>query len=64
MISPNEYRNRQQDARELERRLYRDARDGRGFNGREFQQTQHRIARLEYRIQRDLRDGRRWAYRW
>jgi len=64
MISPNEDRNRQQDARELERRLYRDARDGRGFNGREFQQTQHRIARLEYRIQRDLRDGRRWAYRW
>lgn len=64
MISPSEFHNRNQEARDLERRLYRDARDGRGFDGREFQRTQQRIARLEYKIQRDVHDGRRWAYRW
>src|SRR5215210_6240089 len=31
-ISPREFRNRDQDARDIERRLRRDARDGRGLN--------------------------------
>jgi hypothetical protein len=64
MISRNEYQNRQQDAREIERRLRRETRDGYGLNPREVADIQRRIARLEYRIQRDLRDGRRYAYRW
>ncbi|WP_155264245.1 hypothetical protein [Sphingomonas segetis] len=64
MISRGEYYNRQQDAREIERRLRRDLRDGRGFNAREFAQTQQRIARLEYKISRDVRDGRHYAFRW
>ena len=33
-ISPNEFRNRNEDARDIERRLRRDARDGRGLNRR------------------------------
>ena len=64
MISRNEYRNRQEDARDIERRLRRDARDGRGINGQEILQTERRIARLEQRIARDMRDGRRFGYRW
>jgi hypothetical protein len=64
MISRGEYNNRQQDAREIERRLRRETRDGYGLNPREVADIQRRIARLEYRIQRDLRDGRRYAYRW
>ncbi len=58
-ISPNEYRNRNEDARDIERRLRRDARDGRGLSGQEVSQLQYRIARLEQRIFRDTRDGRR-----
>jgi hypothetical protein len=64
MISRSEWVNRQQDARAIERRLRRDARDGRGLNAREMYETERRIARLEWRIARDVRDGRRWAYRW
>lgn len=64
MISRNEYRNRQEDARDIERRLRRDARDGYGLNRSEIYNVERRIARLEYRIARDIRDGRRWAYRW
>ncbi|HET7605145.1 MAG TPA: hypothetical protein VFK28_03635 [Sphingomicrobium sp.] len=64
MISRGEYYNRQQDARDIERRLRRDLRDGRGFNAREFARTQQRIARLEYKISRDVRDGRHYAFRW
>ena len=64
MISRNEYRNRQEDARDIERRLRRDARDGRGLNGREVYEVERRIARLEQRIARDIRDGRRWGFRW
>jgi hypothetical protein len=61
-ISPNEYRNRQEDARDIEHRLRRDARDGRGLNGHEIVQIERRIARLEQKIARDTRDGRRYGY--
>jgi len=61
-ISPSEYRNRNEDARDIERRLRRDARDGRGLSGQEVSQLQYRIARLEQRIFRDTRDGRRGGY--
>ena len=61
-ISPNEFRNRQEDARDIERRLRHDARDGRGFNPNEMVQIERRIARLEQRIARDTRDGNRWGY--
>ena len=64
MISRNEYRNRQEDARDLERRLRRDARDGRGFTGQEVMQAERRIQRLEQKIARDMRDGRRGFFRW
>ena len=57
-ISPNEFRNRNEDARDIERRLRRDARDGRGLNQQEVYQLERRIARLEMRIARDVRDGR------
>ena len=64
MISRNEWVNRQQDARAIERRLRRDARDGRGLNAREMYETERRIARLEQRLARDVRDGRRYGFRW
>jgi hypothetical protein len=64
MISRNEYQNRQHDAREIERRLRREARDGRGLNVREMYSVERRIARLEQKIARDVRDGRRYAWRW
>jgi hypothetical protein len=64
VITRGEYNNRQQDAREIERKLRRDFRDGRGLNAREFVQTQQRIDRLERKIARDMRDGRHWRYRW
>ncbi|HET9812718.1 MAG TPA: hypothetical protein VFP57_03555 [Sphingomicrobium sp.] len=64
MISRNEYRNRNEDARDIERRLRRDARDGRGLNRNEIVRTEQRIVRLEQKIARDTRDGRRWGFRW
>ena len=57
-ITSNEFRNRDQDARDIERRLRRDARDGRGLNQQEVYQLERRIARLEQRIARDVRDRR------
>ena len=60
-ISPNEFRNRNEDARDIERRLRRDFRDGRGLNGNEIVGIERRIARLEQRIARDTRDGNRWG---
>lgn len=62
MISRSEFRNRDADARSIERRLRRAARYG--LAPWEAQDIQHRISRLEYRIARDIRDGRRWAFRW
>ena len=64
MISRKEYRNLSEDARDLERRVIRNARDGRGFTQREAYETERRIARLEQKIARDMRDGRYQAYRW
>ena len=64
MISRKEYRNLSEDSRDLERRILRNARDGRGFTQREAYETQRRIARLEQKIARDMRDGRYQAYRW
>ena len=63
LISRNEYRERQDDARDLERRLHRDARDGRGLSPQELYQIERRIVRLEQRIARDVADGNRRGYR-
>jgi TolA-binding protein len=64
IISRNEFRNRQEDARDLERKLHRDARDGRGLNRRELYDIERRIVRLEQRIARDANDGNRWGRRY
>jgi hypothetical protein len=64
LISGNEYRNRQEGARDIERRLRRDARDGRGLSGNEVNGIENRIVRLEQKIARDMRDGRRWDRRY
>ena len=64
MITRNEYHNLMQDARQVERSIRQNARDGRGLNQYEFGRMQQRIAGLEYRVQRDVRDGRQWGYRW
>jgi len=59
-ISSKEFRNRNDDARDIEQRLRRDSRDGYGLNGQELAQLQYRVARLEQKIARDTRDGRGW----
>ena len=64
MISRSEYRARLRDSREIERRFFRNSRDGWGLTPREMYDVQVRIARLEQRIARDIRDGRQWRYRW
>ena len=64
MISRHEYQNLTRDSREIEYRLIRNARDGRGLSPQEAYATERRIARLEQKIARDVRDGRRWAFRW
>jgi predicted RNase H-like nuclease (RuvC/YqgF family) len=64
MINRNEFHRLQNDARQIERRLRREVRDGRGLNPREVHRVERQIAQLEYRIARDVRDGRRWAHRW
>ena len=64
VISRNEYHRLRNDARGIERSLRRDARDGRGLDGREVNRVERQIARLEHKIARDVRDGRRWAHRW
>lgn len=64
MISRNEYRARMRDSREIERRFYRNSRDGWGLTAREMYDVQIRVARLEQKIGRDIRDGRQWRYRW
>jgi predicted RNase H-like nuclease (RuvC/YqgF family) len=51
------------DSRDLERRLRRDARDGRGLNFNEVRAVEVRLARLEQRLYRDARDGNRWGDR-
>ena len=64
MISRNEYHNLAQDSREIERRFYRNSRDGWGLSASEMYDVQIRVARLEQKIARDVRDGRQWRYRW
>ncbi len=64
MISRSEYYNRVAESREIERRFYRNARDGRGLSGSEMYDVQIRVARLEQTIAHDVRDGRRWGFRW
>ena len=64
MVSRNEHRTLQRDAREIERSLRRNARDGRGLTVREMYNTERRIVRLEHKIARDVRDGRRYGFRW
>ncbi|QIL02822.1 hypothetical protein G7078_08520 [Sphingomonas sinipercae] len=63
MITRNEYRNLNAEARDIERRLRMDVRDGRRFDQREAYNINQRIQRLEYRIQRDARD-RNWRRAW
>jgi hypothetical protein len=64
MITRNEFHRLQNDARHIERSLFREVRDGRGLDRRETQRIERQIARLEYRIAYEVRDGRRWAHRW
>lgn len=49
------------DSRDLERRLFRSARNGLNFN--EIRAVEVRLVRLEQRLWRDARDGRRWGDR-
>ena len=51
------------DSRDLERRLHRNARDGRGLSFNEMRAVEVRLARLEQRLFRDARDGNRWGDR-
>lgn len=52
------------DSRDLERRLRRNARDGRGLNWNEARAVETRLVNLERRLFRDARDGNRWGYRY
>jgi hypothetical protein len=61
VLSNGEARRLLDDARDLERRLHRDVRDGRGLSGNEIYGIQQRIARLEQRIYREANDGRRYG---
>ena len=51
------------DSRELERRLRRNARDGRGLTFNEVRAIEVRLARLEQRLWRDANDRNRWGNR-
>ncbi len=64
MITRSEHNNLMRDSREIERRFFRNARDGRGLTQREMYDVERRVARLEQKIARDVRDGRRWSHRW
>lgn len=57
LITRNEYNNLMQDSREVEQRLRRNVRDGRGLSQQEAHNTERRIARLEQKVSRDGRDG-------
>ena len=61
-ISEREARRLREESRDIERRLYRSARDGRGLSQREFASINYRIQRLEQRIFRDVRDGNRHGW--
>jgi hypothetical protein len=63
IISNREAARLMDDSRDLERRLRRNARDGRGLNQNEARAVEVRLARLEQRLWRDARDGNRWGDR-
>lgn len=52
------------DSRDLERRLRKNTRDGRGLNWNEARAVETRLVRLEQRLFRDARDGNRWSNNW
>ena len=60
-ISEREARRIREDARDLERRLYRVSRNG--LAPQEYAQIDYRIRRLEQRLRIDARDGNRWDRR-
>jgi hypothetical protein len=61
VLSNREAARLRDDARDLERRLRHDARDGRGLNFNEVRAVEVRLVRLEQRLFRDARDGNRWG---
>lgn len=61
ILSNREAARLRHDARELERRLYRSARNG--LHPREAYDLERRVARLEQRIHLEARDGRRGDWR-
>lgn len=58
-IAPNQYRNLQRRAANLQQRIDRMA--YRGLNRREYQRAVNGVRSLRQQIQRDLRDGRQYA---
>ena len=58
IISEREARHLREDARELERRIYRAARHG--LNPMERRELEYRLQRLEQKLVRDANDGHRW----
>ena len=58
IITNREARELRDDARDLERRLYRAARNG--LSQREAYNIERRLQRIEWRLDRDARDGRGW----
>ena len=63
IVSNREAARLMDDSRDLERRLLRNARDGRGLTWNEARAVETRLARLEQRLWRDARDGNRWGRR-
>lgn len=64
IISNREAARLMDDSRDLERRLRRNARDGRGLNVNEARAVEVRLVNLERRLFRDARDGNRWGNNW
>jgi hypothetical protein len=58
-ITRDEYNGLQRDARQVERRLMNNGRNG--LSGREYADIQNRIQWLERRISNEVRDGNRWG---
>jgi len=61
-ITRDEYNGLQRDARQLERRLMNNSRNG--LSGREYAEVQNRIQWLERRISNEVRDGRNGGRNW
>ena len=56
VLSNHEARGLREDARDLERRIQRNSRNG--LNRNEWQQIEYRLNRLEQKLARDANDGR------